>query len=71
MVFVALSDIAYSFDKSLKDVSLVVIIHGLTICALILPMGRLADIVGRKKNIYIWVGDFYLGVIVFRLLTKF
>ena len=49
MVFVALSDIAYSFDKSLKDVSLVVIIHGLTICALILPMGRLADIVGRKK----------------------
>ena len=47
--FAALSDIAYSFDKSLKDVSLVVIIHGLTICALILPMGRLADIVGRKK----------------------
>ncbi len=57
MVFVALSDIAYSFDKSLKEVSLVVIIHGLTICALILPMGRFADIVGRKKV-------FILGLVI-------
>ena len=49
MVFVALSQIAEDFDVNLRAVSWVVIAQGLTISAFILPMGRLADIVGRRR----------------------
>ena len=49
MVFVALSAIADDFGVTLRAVSWVVIAQALTISALMLPMGRLADMVGRKK----------------------
>jgi MFS family permease len=49
MVFVALSQIAEDFNVTLRLVSWVVIAQGLTISALMMPMGRLADIIGRKK----------------------
>ena len=49
MIFVALSQIAEDFNVTLRSVSWVVIAQGLTICALMMPMGRLADIIGRKK----------------------
>ncbi len=49
MVFVALSSIADDFGVTLRAVSWVVIAQALTISALMMPMGRLADIVGRKK----------------------
>jgi len=49
MVFVALSAIADDFGITLRAVSWVVIAQALTISALMLPMGRLADMVGRKK----------------------
>jgi EmrB/QacA subfamily drug resistance transporter len=49
MVFVGLSEIADHFDVTLRSVSWVVIAQGLTISALMMPMGRLADIIGRRK----------------------
>lgn len=49
MVFVALSAIADDFDITLAQVSWVVIVQALTISALMLPMGRLADVVGRRR----------------------
>ena len=49
MVFVALSSIADDFGVTLREVSWVVIAQALTISALMMPMGRLADIVGRKR----------------------
>ena len=49
MVFVALSQIADDFGVTLRAVSWVVIAQGLTISAFMMPMGRLADIIGRRK----------------------
>lgn len=49
MVFIALAQIADSFGVTLRSASWVVIVQGLTISAFMLPMGRLADIIGRKR----------------------
>ena len=49
MVFVALSSIADDFDVTLRAVSWVVVAQALTISALMMPMGRLADIIGWKR----------------------
>lgn len=49
MVFVALSDIADDFGVTLRAVSWVVVIQALTISAFMMPMGRLADIIGWRK----------------------
>lgn len=49
MVFVALSQIADDFGVTLRAVSWVVIAQGLTISAFMMPMGRLADIIGRRR----------------------
>ncbi len=49
MVFVALSQIADDFGITLRAVSWVVIAQGLTISAFMMPMGRLADIIGRRR----------------------
>ena len=49
MVFVALSSIADDFGITLRAVTWVVIAQALTISALMMPMGRLADIVGWKR----------------------
>lgn len=49
MVFVALSPIADEFGVTLGQVSWVVIAQALTVSALMLPMGRLADMVGRRR----------------------
>ncbi|MCH7735773.1 MAG: MFS transporter [Chloroflexi bacterium] len=51
-VNVALPTIASEFNTDLSTIQWVVIIYALTIAALLLPMGRLSDLVGRKK-IYI------------------
>ena len=51
-VNVALPTIASHFKTDLPTIQWVVIIYALTIAALLLPMGRLSDLVGRKK-IYI------------------
>ena len=49
MVFVALSAIADEFDVTLRAVSWVVIVQSLVISGLMLPMGRVADMVGRRR----------------------
>ena len=49
MTFVALGAIADDFDISLSTVSWVVIVQSLVISALMMPMGRLGDIIGRKR----------------------
>jgi MFS family permease len=49
MVFLALAQIAESFGVTLRSASWIVIVQGLTISAFMLPMGRMADIIGRKK----------------------
>ena len=49
MVFVALSAIADDFGVTLRVVTWVVIAEALTISALMMPMGRLADIVGWRR----------------------
>ena len=48
-VNVALPTIASEFDTDLPTIQWVVIIYALTIAALLLPMGRLSDLIGRKK----------------------
>ena len=48
-VSVAVPTIAQHFGTDLSTVQWVVIAEGLTVSALLLPMGRLSDIVGRKQ----------------------
>ena len=61
---VALPSIAGHFNTKLPSVQWVVIAYVLTITALLLPMGRLADLVGRKK-VYIAGGlVFVLGAVL-------
>ena len=50
---VSLPTIAIEFDTDLPVVQWVVVGYSLTITVLLLPMGRLGDIIGRKK-VYIW-----------------
>ena len=45
---VALPTIAQHFDADLSAAQWVVVAEGLAVSALILPMGRLSDIIGRK-----------------------
>ena len=52
-VEVALPTIAGRFETDLPTIQWVVLGFAMTIVALLLPMGRLADIVGSKK-VYIW-----------------
>ncbi|MGF1596276.1 MAG: MFS transporter [Acidimicrobiales bacterium] len=49
MVFVALPAMADDFGVTLRAASWVIIAHALTISALLLPMGRLADQIGRRR----------------------
>jgi EmrB/QacA subfamily drug resistance transporter len=49
MVFVALSSIAEDYGVTLRAVAWVVVAQALTISALMMPMGRLADIIGWKR----------------------
>jgi MFS family permease len=49
MTFMALGAIADDFNVTLSTVSWVVIVQSLVISALMMPMGRLGDIIGRKR----------------------
>ena len=61
---VALPTIAQYFEADLSTVQWVVIAEGLAISALLLPMGRLSDIVGRKR-IYV------SGLVIFIVAAVF
>ena len=71
MVFVALSAIADDFGVTLRAVTWVVIAQALTISALMLPMGRLADIVGWRRTHLTGLGFFALGALLTALAPTF
>ena len=48
-VLIALPDIESHFDASLESVQWVVVSYALVISVLLLPMGRLGDVVGRRR----------------------
>ncbi len=57
---VALPTIANHFDTDLPTVQWVVVGYALTISALLLPMGRLSDVIGRKQ---VYLSGFVIFVI--------
>lgn len=71
MVFVALSSIADDFGVTLRAVSWVVIAESLVISALLLPFGRLADMIGRKKLHLIGLVIFASGAVLTALAPTF
>jgi EmrB/QacA subfamily drug resistance transporter len=64
IVFLALSSIADEFEVTLRAVSWVVIISALTMSALMLPLGRLSDIIGRKRFHIIGMMFFVVGALL-------
>ena len=60
-VSIALPTIAEHFRADLPTIQWVVVGYTLTVCALLLPMGRLADIVGRKQVYITGFAIFVLG----------
>ena len=71
MVFIALSQIADTFEITLRSASWIVIVQGLTISAFMLPMGRFADIIGRKKVHLIGLIFFASGSVFTALAPSF
>lgn len=71
MVFVLLAPIADEFDVTLRVVGWVVIVESLIISALMLPMGRLADAVGRKRVHLIGLLLFGTGAVATGLAPTF
>ncbi len=71
MVLVALSAIADDFGVSLRTVSWVVIAEALVIVSLMLPMGRLADMVGRKRVHLIGLVVFASGAVLTAMAPSF
>ena len=63
IVFVALNAIAEDFGVTLRVVTWVIIAQSLTISAVMLPVGRVADIIGRKKVHLIGQALFIAGAI--------
>ncbi|MCP3935670.1 MAG: MFS transporter [Actinomycetia bacterium] len=61
MVFVALPDIASTFDVTLRAVGWVVIVESLVIAATLLPFGRMADVVGRRRIHLVGLAIFGVG----------
>jgi MFS family permease len=71
MVGLALADMARDFEVTLRSISWVIIIQGLTISAVMMPMGRLGDIIGRRKVYLIGLVIFGVGMAATALSTVF
>ncbi len=63
-VIVALPTISNEFDTDLPTTQLVVVAFALTVSALLMPMGRLGDIVGRKRVYLIGFAGFLVGALL-------
>lgn len=63
MVFVALPSIAEDYGITLRSVAWVVIAQSLTISSLMLPLGRVADVIGRRRMHLIGLTIFGLGCV--------
>ena len=59
-VIVALPTIADHFKTDLPTVQWVMVVYALTISALLLPMGRLSDLIGRKR---VYIAGFVIFVL--------
>lgn len=71
MVYVALPSIADDFGITLRAVSWVVIAQSLTISSLMLPMGRVADMIGRRRLHMIGLSLFGVGALAVALAPTF
>jgi len=71
MVFIALTQMADTFGVTLRSASWIVIVQGLIISAFMLPMGRMADIIGRKKVHLIGLVFFASGSVFTALAPSF
>ncbi len=71
MVFVALPAMADDFGVTLKAASWIVIAPSLTISALLLPFGRLADLIGRRRVHLAGLVLFAIGAALTALATSF
>lgn len=71
MVFVALPSIADDYDITLRAVGWVVIAQALTISSLMMPMGRLADLVGRRRMHLSGLALFGIGSLAVSLAPTF
>jgi EmrB/QacA subfamily drug resistance transporter len=64
ITFLALSTIADEFDVTLRAVTWVAIASSLTISVVLLPLGRVADLTGRKKFHITGMAIFVIGAIL-------
>ena len=71
MVFVALSAIADDYGVTLRAVTWVVIAEALTISAVMMPVGRLADMIGRRRVHLIGLAIFGGGAVFTALAPTF
>lgn len=71
MVFVALSAIADDFGVTLRAVSWVVIVQSMVISGLMMPLGRVADIFGRRRVHLIGLVLFAVGSLCVALAPSF
>ena len=63
-IFMLLSVIAKDFSLTLKEASWAFLAQSLTVTALVLPMGRFSDIIGRKKGLILSMLFFSTGSII-------
>lgn len=71
MVFIALPPIADDFGITLRAVSWVVIAQALTISSMMMPFGRLGDMIGRRRLHLIGLVFFGVGAIAVALSPTF
>ena len=71
IIFLALDSIATDFGITLRQVSLIVIAQSLTVSSLMLPLGKVADMIGRKRFHLIGLALFAAGAIACALATNF
>ena len=70
IIFLALDAIATDFGITLRQVSLVVIAQSLTVSSLMLPLGKVADMIGRKRFHLIGLALFAVGAVACSLATN-
>ena len=71
MSFLVLPDIADDFDVTLRAVGWVVIIESLIVAACLLPVGSLADRVGRRRILWWGMAIFGVGLVATGLAPNF
>jgi len=70
-ILISLKEISVYFQTSISQVSWLVIIHLLTVTAVLLPAGNFADRFGRKKVHMFGIGTFILGTLIGFLAPNF